>query len=888
MRTIRITGAGSTAATATATAASKTTALTRALAAFVAVATMFAVASCGKEDALDPQPQPQPAEPQETEVQTVRVKVNAGLEEDDETRSIFSGQDGSKIHSEWTTNKNAKFYVGNTTAVTSAPQQSGKYTSFDVTLSAATSGTLWVVSPSGYYNKDDASQCVGGFTSSKINATYNDIYVVIPETQTPLQGTCDESAHMVAASMEIPSTGIPSEIDMKFSLAIAYGKLVVKNFTSSQVAKAVLTFPNVVAGPSCYFMCASGITEAGNSTAKTITLLGENITKDADGNFVLYFGLLGSTHKSGEFKVEITDETGATYSKSTTLSEDKALTFTTGHVRPINVNMEGKGSGIGEGTVLWSETWTGGTANELPSAYGFEGTTTYASTSLTYAESASTTKLYGENVAGGTSPELFITDGSTWTVSNIPTGGAGTMTLTFKSNKTALDVASGTDGVFVTGSGTQWTIINSGKSSHISLSFKASDNIRIDDIQLVWTSAEGEEPDIAPSAKVTASSSGIGVYAADLKGTYSEVAGTVTEVGFEYGTSPDALTSTVIATKVSPFAYTVTHLQQTTTYYYRAYAKVKGAGAHASIVGTFYSNTFSFTTLNSSDVPSSHLIYANCMEFPAVSPVLSGSQYYSATGNENDGSSSNKWYRTLTTSSTQYIVSHTFQNDGARVRNYHMLFDSTKKCALWAAFALNNTTWKDADVGRKENWVYDPALNESWQANLSSSYTGDYDRGHQVASNDRQTDAAMNKQTFYFSNMSPQNHTLNAGQWETLEGKVQDAGWACTGLDTLYVVTGPIFDSGYSGTTDASGADCPIPTRYFKCVMKCTFNSAHEVTAATGVAYVTPGNKASSNTAYTNWITTIDYVEERTGFDFFTNVPRALQDAAESDKGMTL
>ena len=90
----------------------------------------------------------------------------------------------------------------------------------------------------------------------------------------------------------------------------------------------------------------------------------------------------------------------------------------------------------------------------------------------------------------------------------------------------------------------------------------------------------------------------------------------------------------------------------------------------------------------------------------------------------------------------------------------------------------------------------------------------------------------QNKQTFYYTNMTAQYSSLNQGQWNTLESKVQAVATVTTGTDTLYVVTGPLFDTN------------------------------------------------STNVAPT--VTTIDTIESRTGLDFYTNVPISLQTAAES------
>lgn len=160
---------------------------------------------------------------------------------------------------------------------------------------------------------------------------------------------------------------------------------------------------------------------------------------------------------------------------------DVTATFTV-----IQAAKPGEGS---EGPkTLWAETWTGGTAGEQPSAYGFEGTTVYGGATLTYANSSTNTKLYAEELAGGTTPELLLSKSNqTWTITNIPTAGCTEMTLTFVSNKTTFNISSSTTGVTVSGSGKSWTITTTGNVANFTLVFKntGSGNARIDNIELI-------------------------------------------------------------------------------------------------------------------------------------------------------------------------------------------------------------------------------------------------------------------------------------------------------------------------------------------------------------------------------------------------------------------
>ena len=267
------------------------------------------------------------------------------------------------------------------------------------------------------------------------------------------------------------------------------------------------------------------------------------------------------------------------------------------------------------------------------------------------------------------------------------------------------------------------------------------------------------------------------------------------------------------------------------------------------------------------------------MEIPAVN--LSG---VTKSGSEVDFSGGtetvSQWHRyEVAGNSGQMVVTHTFMYNGKKLRNYTMLYDKSKKAALWSAFAMNKGTYPHL-VSRGDSWNYDPAIEKSWQPRLNSSYSGStYERGHQIASNDRRTTFYQMYQTDYFTNMTPQLGAFNSGdntEWDELETAIQNRGYSISGSDTLYVVTGAIFEEGYK--TDARDNDnkvCPVPTHYYKCIMKVSFSGGKAVSAS-GAAYLFEHKSDAAKQ-----VKTIDELEALTGFDFFTNIPSSCQDAAE-------
>ena len=369
-------------------------------------------------------------------------------------------------------------------------------------------------------------------------------------------------------------------------------------------------------------------------------------------------------------------------------------------------------------------------------------------------------------------------------------------------------------------------------------------------------------------------------------------AGSVAKRGVLYGKSADNLDKNVTLSsstaKSGSFKAQLLSLEASTTYYYKAFITVSGTNGEENI----YGQVASFTTKEAGqagvgDNPVPGLQYLGCYEMPEISLINRKSSY--SSGNETWGST--KWYNYLTTNESRMVVTHTYSYNGKQYRNWTAMIDQNKRCPLWTAYVMHKGAYPDKEVGRvgdfgkfdnnNNNLSYDPAIPRTWQSSGSTSdYNGGtgYARGHHCASEDRQACADANWQTFYYTNQSPQiQNKFNDGIWSALEAAVRSN--TPSGLDTLYVVVGTLFENNNSGSSN-DGGTVGRPSHFYKCVMKCSFNASGTMTAAKGCAYIFD-NKAYSNNNYASSITSIDAIEQRSGFDFYANVPKALQDAAE-------
>lgn len=220
----------------------------------------------------------------------------------------------------------------------------------------------------------------------------------------------------------------------------------------------------------------------------------------------------------------------------------------------------------------------------------------------------------------------------------------------------------------------------------------------------------------------------------------------------------------------------------------------------------------------------------------------------------------------------QQIVMH-MDPENTSQRSFTMLYDKDMLFAYWIAFPHHK--YYIGGTKRTNAWGYDPDIDPKYQPKLPSSYSGNYSRGHQVASSDRTRSKAMNKQTFYYSNMTPQVQSFNGAIWLKLERAIQ--GLVKTTNDTVYVVTGAgVYDKAkMRSTTTKSGQRAPIPDYYYKLMARKVKGNYKTI------AYFF--EHKPSNGDYRNHSTTVKEVEEITGFKFYPGLPSSSKEVVSTE-----
>lgn len=218
---------------------------------------------------------------------------------------------------------------------------------------------------------------------------------------------------------------------------------------------------------------------------------------------------------------------------------------------------------------------------------------------------------------------------------------------------------------------------------------------------------------------------------------------------------------------------------------------------------------------------------------------------------------------------SNYFVTH---RASGRV-NYSFEYDVTKLHSRWVAFSFDAVTAQD-NVRRSDAWSWDPKIPAAYDTSDFFRRSG-YSRGHLVASEDRTFSQAANEETFYYTNMSPQLQTHNAGIWHRLEHRVQEWGRDRDFCDCLYVVKGGTIRDDQIEEKRLKGK-MVIP-RYYWMALLMKKGKKYE-----GIAFLTEHRSYSKGERIDELTLSIRELEQFTGLDFFYHLPDDVEQAVET------
>lgn len=196
------------------------------------------------------------------------------------------------------------------------------------------------------------------------------------------------------------------------------------------------------------------------------------------------------------------------------------------------------------------------------------------------------------------------------------------------------------------------------------------------------------------------------------------------------------------------------------------------------------------------------------------------------------------------TKNNDIIIEHT---------GFSLLYNEKHEQANWVAYELT----KEECFGtfkRSNKFVCDPKV-VTYTANNDDYKGTNYDRGHLAPSADMTWSSNSMKESFYYSNISPQEPGFNRGIWKRLEEKVRN--WAIENK-SLFIVTGPVLSD---NLLSIGSNKVSVPKYFYKVILDNTEPSVK------GIAFIMPNSSSSLSLEY--YAVSIDSVEKLTNIDFF-------------------
>lgn len=216
-------------------------------------------------------------------------------------------------------------------------------------------------------------------------------------------------------------------------------------------------------------------------------------------------------------------------------------------------------------------------------------------------------------------------------------------------------------------------------------------------------------------------------------------------------------------------------------------------------------------------------------------------------------------------------------NNYLLVNNYYALsYNRDKAIPNWAAWRISKADLGDLPRPNSDPFRPDPRLPDGWERVTPSDYTGSgFDRGHLSPSADRSGSEEGMSETFLMTNMTPQTPDLNRGPWVKLEAYLRTL---VTRGNDVYIFAGVYGEKG------KLKKKVSVPTNDWKIAVSVPRGAAiSEINPRTRVIAVDmPNVKAIKNADWQLYRVTVRQIEQRTGYNFLSNLPQGLQDALEN------
>ncbi|MDY8136186.1 DNA/RNA non-specific endonuclease [Aquimarina sp. 2201CG5-10] len=216
--------------------------------------------------------------------------------------------------------------------------------------------------------------------------------------------------------------------------------------------------------------------------------------------------------------------------------------------------------------------------------------------------------------------------------------------------------------------------------------------------------------------------------------------------------------------------------------------------------------------------------------------------------------------------------------------DFTLSYNNSKGTANWVSWHLS-TAWT-GNTPRCNCFKRDTELPSSFYRPTSGDYTGSgFDRGHLCPSADRNGSADSNENTFYMSNIAPQAPDNNRRTWANFENYLRSL---ILDGNEVHIVAGVIGSGGTGSngfTSTIDGGNITVPDSFWKVaiILPNGTNDINRVTTSTRMIAVNVPNDQGISTDWSQFRTSVNTIENLTGYDLFENLPNSIESVLESN-----
>ena len=215
--------------------------------------------------------------------------------------------------------------------------------------------------------------------------------------------------------------------------------------------------------------------------------------------------------------------------------------------------------------------------------------------------------------------------------------------------------------------------------------------------------------------------------------------------------------------------------------------------------------------------------------------------------------------------------------------DYALSYSNSRGTSNWVSWHLSKA-WRGS-AQRCNCFKSDRALPSSFYKPNGSSYRNSgFDRGHLCPSADRNLNAESNSNTYFMTNIAPQAPDNNQRAWASFENYLRSL---TDNGNEIHIISGVIGrgGSGRNGSvTTIDSGRITVPDSFWKValVLPNGSNDINRVTTSTRVIAINMKNDQGISTNWRNFRTSVNAIENLTGYDLFENITNSVENVIEA------